>query len=365
MFFVRLLGKSTLGLSYGLVLGEAAISPAMPSSTARAGGIFVPIIKSLAQSADSMPNDPSSRKLGAYLIQSQNQACNCSSALFLTAAAQNLLCIKLAESLGVEIPSRWVTWLKVSCMPALVSLAVNPVILYKIYPPEVKSTPHAPAEAKRKLEQMGPLKRDEWVMIGTMLLTVALWVSGDAIKMASVVAALIGMSVLLLFGVLTWEDCLREKSAWDTLAWFGVLVGMAAQLTTLGVVPLISRYVASSLEAHSVGWFGAFCILQIVYFFIHYLFASQTAHVGALYSAFLAMHLAAKVPGLFSALALAFNTNLFGAITHYSSGQAAVYYGAGYVDLHDVFKLGLAMSLINLVIWALVGAGWWKILGLY
>ncbi|KAL2241033.1 UNVERIFIED_CONTAM: Dicarboxylate transporter 2, chloroplastic [Sesamum indicum] len=73
MFFVRWLGKSTLGLSYGLVLGELAISPGMPSSTARAGGIFVPIIKSLALSAESKPKDPSSRKLGAYLIQSQNQ----------------------------------------------------------------------------------------------------------------------------------------------------------------------------------------------------------------------------------------------------------------------------------------------------
>ncbi|KAL0350108.1 UNVERIFIED_CONTAM: Dicarboxylate transporter 2, chloroplastic [Sesamum radiatum] len=73
MFFVRWLGKSTLGLSYGLVLGELAISPGMPSSTARAGGIFLPIIKSLASGAESRPKDPSSRKLGAYLIQSQNQ----------------------------------------------------------------------------------------------------------------------------------------------------------------------------------------------------------------------------------------------------------------------------------------------------
>lgn len=73
MFFVRWLGKSTLGLSYGLVLGELAISPGVPSSTARAGGIFLPIIKSLALGAESKPKDPSSRKLGAFLIQSQNQ----------------------------------------------------------------------------------------------------------------------------------------------------------------------------------------------------------------------------------------------------------------------------------------------------
>ncbi|KAI3462097.1 hypothetical protein Pfo_018760 [Paulownia fortunei] len=365
MFCVRWLGKSTLGLSYGLVLGEAAISPAMPSSTARAGGIFLPIIKSLALSADSKPKDPSSRKLGAYLVQTQNQCSNSSSALFLTAAAQNLLCIKLAESLGVEVPSRWLTWFKATSLPALISLLASPFILYKIYPPEIKDTPEAPDMAKRKLEEMGPIKRDEWVLMATMLLTVALWISGEAINTSSVVAALIGLSVLLLSGVLDWDDCLGEKQAWDTLAWFGVLVGMASQLTALGVVPWMSKCVAGFLKALSVNWFGAFCILQIAYFFIHYLFASQTAHVGALYSAFLAMHLASKVPCLLATLALGLNTNAFGSITHYSSGQAAVYYGAGYVELRDVFKLGIAMALFTLVMWALVGAAWWKILGLY
>ena len=145
--------------------------------------------------------------------------------------------------------------------------------------------------------------------------------------MASVVAAMLGLSILLLLGVLDWDDCLSEKSAWDTLVWFGVLVGMATQLSTLGIVSWISDGVEKFLKSLSLGWPWAFVILQAAYFFIHYLFASQTAHVGALYSAFLGMHLAAKVPSLLAALALAYTTNLFGALTHYSSGQAAVYYG--------------------------------------
>jgi hypothetical protein len=55
----------------------------------------------------------------------------------------------------------------------------------------------------------------------------------------------------------------------------------------------------------------------------------QTAHVGALYSAFLAMMLATGVPPVIAALSLGFMSNLFGSITHFGSGQAAVYYGAG------------------------------------
>ncbi|KAL9690210.1 hypothetical protein QQ045_010607 [Rhodiola kirilowii] len=364
-YFVKWLGKSTLGLSYGLTLSEALISPAMPSTTARAGGVFLPIIKSLSLAAGSLPGDKSAKKIGSYLVMSQFQAAGSSSALFLTAAAQNLLCLKLAEELGVQIASPWVAWFKAASVPAIISLLATPFILYKLYPPEIKDTPDAPAEATQKLQRMGPMTGNEWGMVGTMLLAVSLWVAGDYIGVPSVIAAMIGLSILLLTGVLEWDDCLSEKSAWDTLAWFAVLVGMAGQLTNVGVVGWMSSSVAKVLKSFSLGWPAAFGILQAAYFLIHYLFASQTGHVGALYSAFLAMHLVAGVPGVLAALALAYNTNLFGALTHYSSGQAAVYFGAGYIELPDIFKYGFIMACVNAVIWAIAGGVWWKILGLY
>ncbi|PNX55510.1 dicarboxylate transporter chloroplastic-like, partial [Trifolium pratense] len=72
-YFVKWLGKSTLGLAYGLSFSEVLIAPAMPSTTARAGGVFLPIIKSLALSAGSEPNSPTSKRLGTFLIQNQFQ----------------------------------------------------------------------------------------------------------------------------------------------------------------------------------------------------------------------------------------------------------------------------------------------------
>ncbi|PON33159.1 Sodium/sulfate symporter [Parasponia andersonii] len=364
-FLVKCFGKSTLGLSYGLTFGEALIAPAMPSSTARAGGVFLPVIQSLALSAGSKPNDPSKKKIGAYLILTQFQSAGSSSALFFTAAAQNLLGIKLAEKLGVIIPNTWITWFKVASLPAIISLIVTPLVLYVLYPPETKDTPDAPALAAKKLENMGSVTKNEWIMVGTMLLAVSLWVFGDAIGVPSVVAAMIGLCLLLLSGVLDWSDCLNEKSAWDTLVWFAIVVGMASQLTDLGIVAWMSNSVAKFLSSFSLGWPAAFGVLQAAYFLIHYLFASQTGHMGALYSAFLAMQVAAGVPAMMAALALSYSTNLFGALTHYSSGQAAVYYGAGYIDLPDVFKIGFVMAVINAVIWGFVGSFWWKFLGLY
>lgn len=65
--FVKTMGSSTLGLAYGLTIAEGIIAPAMPSTSARAGGIFMPIIKSLSEAAGSFPGE-TSKKLGSYLV---------------------------------------------------------------------------------------------------------------------------------------------------------------------------------------------------------------------------------------------------------------------------------------------------------
>ncbi|KAH7431347.1 hypothetical protein KP509_08G044000 [Ceratopteris richardii] len=363
--FVRTFGRSTLGLSYGLTISEALIAPAMPSTTARAGGVFLPIIQSISLSAGSKPNDVSAKKLGSFLVQSQFQAAGHSSALFLTGAAQNFLCIKLAEELGVNFYNPWIQWFEAASVPGLVALLANPLILYKLMPPDIKDTPEAPSLAAKQLEAMGPITQSEWIMMSTMLFAVTLWISGDLIGVSSVVTAMLSLSILLLLGVLDWDDCLSEKAAWDTLTWFAVLVEMANQLTKLGIVEWLADSVDKGLLSLHLGWPAAFIILQMAYFFIHYLFASQTAHVGALYSAFLAMHIVAGVPDVLAALALAYNTSLFGGLTHYSSGQAAVYYGAGYVELPEIFRTGIICGVINCLLWGVVGIGWWKFIGLY
>ncbi|KAH7520917.1 hypothetical protein FEM48_Zijuj08G0196500 [Ziziphus jujuba var. spinosa] len=45
----------------------------------------------------------------------------------------------------------------------------------------------------------------------------------EALGVARVVATMIGLSIILLLGVLDWDDLLKLDITWDTLAWFVVL----------------------------------------------------------------------------------------------------------------------------------------------
>lgn len=78
----------------------------------------------------------------------------------MTGAAQNLLCLKLASELGVNVASPFITWIKAACVPCIAMILITPLLVYKLSPPEIKSTPEAPKEAARQLEAMGPMGRD-------------------------------------------------------------------------------------------------------------------------------------------------------------------------------------------------------------
>jgi anion transporter len=359
--FVRLFGKTSLGLTYSLVFSEAVLAPAIPSVAARAGGIFLPLVKALSEACGSRVGDGTERKLGAYLCLTCFQTSTISSAMFLTAMAANPLSAKLALStVGAEIT--WGSWALAASVPGILSLIAIPLVVYILYPPEMKSSPEAPAQAEKKLEEMGPITMDEKIMGASLLTTVGLWVFGASIGVGSVPAALVGLGTLLISGVLTWGECLKETVAWDTLTWFGALIAMASYLNSMGLIKWFAGTVTALVGGMPAGL--ATVVLTLVYFYSHYLFASGAAHIGAMYAAFLAVAVSLNAPPMAMALLLAFLSNLMGGLTHYGIGSAPPYYGTGYVPLQKWWAVGAVCSVANLLIWAGVGGIWWKFLGL-
>jgi len=251
--FMALLGRRTLGLSYGLAATDLVLAPSIPSNTARAGGIVMPIMTSLARAYGSNPGDGTERRIGGFLTITAYQVNVVTSAMFLTAMAANPLAQKLAGDLKIT---------------------------------------------------------------------------------------------------LTW-------GGWALAA----LVMMASFLNKLGMIPWLSQSIGGLMAGH--GWVFAFLVLSLTYFYSHYFFASNTAHVASMYAAFLGVSVALGAPPLLSALVLGFFGNLFAGMTHYGSGPAPVLFGTGYVEIGAWWRIGFLVSVLNLVIWIGIGGVWWKLLGLW
>jgi DASS family divalent anion:Na+ symporter len=290
--------------------------------------------------------------------------------MFITATAPNPLIVKLiSDATGANISITWGTWALAALLPGLVCIALVPLVVYVIYPPEIKSTPDARTYAKSKLAEMGPMSYGEKVMVAVFALLLILWAGIPAMLFGAdyvvntTAVAFLGLSVLLVTGVLSWDDVLKEKSAWDTVVWFSALVMMATFLNKLGLVQWFSTVVESNIEHLGFDWAISVVILVAIYFYVHYFFASTTAHITAMFAAFYAAGLALGAPPLYLGLLLAGASSLMMSLTHYATGTSPIIFGSGYVSMEDWWIMGFIMSVVNLAVWGVVGGLWWKVLG--
>jgi divalent anion:Na+ symporter, DASS family len=358
-FFINRFGRSPLTLGYSIAAGDVVLAPFVPSDTARGGGIMFPVTRSVAQAAGSEPG-PSAPRLGAFLMLVGFHATYTASAMFLTGMAANPLIAEFAAK-GAHVELTWVKWITGSIVPALLTLTIVPLVIRRLVRPTIDDIGVVRAHARRQLADLGPMRRSEWWLVLVMLGVMAGWVTSPIHKVHNTVVALAGVCTLLLVGVLTWDDLLSERKAWDALIWFAPLLMMADALNEAGVIKVLS----AGLFAHIGAWTGisALVLLAVAYKYLHYGFASMTAHVTALYPSFIAAAMIAGAPPLVSALVLGYFSSLNASLTHYGTGSAPIFFGAGYVGQGTWWRVGLLISLLNVVIWLGVGMIWWKVLG--
>ena len=360
--FMRVLGTTAvLGWRMDCSPPTVVLAPAIPSNTARAGGVIYPILRSLCASLDSVAERGTERRIAAFLTFTAYQGVVVTSAMFLTAMAANPLVVELAAQQGVEIS--WALWAAAAAVPGLLSLLLVPLLIYRLYPPQITHTPAAPEIARQRLAELGAMTRDERILLAVFVFLLSLWIGGGPLGVSATTTALAGVAAMLATGVLAWEDILRERSGWDTLIWFAVLVMLASQLGELGLLAWFTERVSGVL---AVGhWIPSFLGLSLIYFYVHYFFASNTAHVSAMYAPFLALALAVGTPPLLAALLLGFFSNLFASLTHYGTAAAPILFGSGNVDIGTWWRLGLLISAVNIAIWVGAGSLWWRLLGLW
>lgn len=344
LVLVKRLGGRTLGLGYAIALSDLILAPFTPSNTARSAGAIFPVIVSIPPLYGSGPGE-SARKIGAYLMWVAFAATCVTSSMFLTALAPNLLAVELVSSVtGAEIT--WTGWFMGFAPIGGPLFLLLPWLVYKVYPPEIRASAEVPRWAGGELAKLGRITAREMTMAALAIIALGLWIGGGSVIDATVVA-LVGMSLMLIFGVVSWADILANAAAWNVLVWFATLVSLADGLRKVGVVEWIGRG-ASSLLAGYPPMF-VMTMLVVLFFVLHYMFASLTAHATALLPVILAAGV--SIPGMpvrVFVMLLAFSLGLMGVLTPYATGPAPVYFASGYISRGDFWRLGLIFGAIFL-----------------
>ncbi|BDB28969.1 anion permease (plasmid) [Cupriavidus sp. P-10] len=352
LLLVRAMGRKTLTLGYAVMMADALLAPFTPSNTARSGGTIFPVIRNLPPLYDSKPNDPSARRIGSYIMWTAIATTCVTSSMFLTALAPNLLAAELIRK-TVQVDLSWMQWFMAFAPVGVLLLLAVPLLAYLLYPPEVKEGTEVPAWAAQELQKMGPPSQRELLLGLLVLIALALWIFGDK-HVNATTAALMVIGLMLVTRVVTWDDMLANKQAWNTLAWFATLIALADGLSRTGFV----KWFSDTMASHMSGFppLAAAVILVLVFYFTHYMFASVTAHTTAMLPVMLSV--GSTIPGLpmqSFALMLALTLGLMGILTPYGTGPSPVYFGSGYLPAGDYWKLGAIFGVIFIAVFLMIG----------
>jgi DASS family divalent anion:Na+ symporter len=361
LFFVRGFGGTSLGLSYAVQATDVTLASAIPSITARSAGMVLPVTLGITELMGSRPG-PTAPRLGTFLIAAMYQCSAVACAMFFTGQASNVLGANLAMKL-VDVRVTWGSWFLAAVVPGLVSCAVVPWVVYRLLTPELKRTPDAAAFAATELAKMGGLSGAERVTAAVFGGIGLLWMTSGFHALDVAFVALLGLGVLLITGVLRWEQCIGERLAWDVFVWYGGLIKMSELLNATGVTKLWAEVVGGMFPG--VAWPIVLVAVLVIYFYTHYLFASITAHVLAMFPPFVVMLTAVGVPPPLAVMSLLCLANLPAGLTHYGTTTGPILFSIGYVSLRDWWRAGFVVSLVNLAVWLTVGFAWWKLLGLW
>lgn len=351
LVLVKLMGRKTLTLGYAVTVADTILAPFTPSNTARSGGTIYPVIRNIPPLYGSKPHDPSARRIGSYIMWVAIASTCVTSSMFLTGLAPNLLAVELVKKTA-NVDLNWTQWFITFAPAGVLLLILTPLLTYWIYPPEVKEGKEVPAWAAQEIVKIGPLTRRELVLGVLVVIALALWIFGQA-DINPTTVALAVIALMLILNVVTWDDILADKAAWNTFVWFATLVALADGLNRVGFVKWFAGVVASRLAGFSPT--AALVLLVLIFYLGHYLFASITAHVTALLPVMLAV--GSTVPGMSMphlSLALCLTLGIMGIISPYGTGPSPIYYGSGYLPTAQYWRMGAIFGAFNLVVFLAV-----------
>src|SRR6478735_4938875 len=354
LFLVTHLGRRTLGLGYAVALADLALAPLTPSNSARSAGTIYPIIRNIPELYGSRPG-PTARRLGAYLMWVAFATTSVTSSMFLTGLAPNLLAAGMVKaSTGIEIS--WTQWLTGFLPVGALLLLVLPYIVYRIYPPEIRASDDVCSWASAELRQMGAFSGREFVMALLGISALTLWIFGSSLIDPAMVALVI-ISVTLATRIVEWDEVLANGPAWNVLAWFATLVVLADGLNKVGFVGWLGKTAGAHLAAAPP--MVVMVALVALFFLVHYMFASLTAHATAVLPVVLAIGVAVpSMPLRPFVMLLCYSLGIMGVITPYATGPAPVYFASGFIQRRDFWRLGFIFGLLYLGALLLIGVPW-------
>ncbi len=345
--FMKYFGGSIIGLSYSILLTEVVIGPLLPSNTARAASIGMPLVKSLSQYISCNVKNVSEKTIGTYLSFLYICGNAMTSGLFLTAMLSNALVIDVVEPLGLHVT--WMSWFKYMVIPYITFLLIVPFILQLIRKTNVKDLSKLKVLAANNYEELGAINNKEKLIILVFLGMLVLWILSEFINIPIMTTALIGLSIFIFTGILNIKDILSSYGTFSSVMLLGLIISLVNCLIDLKVIDWFSTIISNSVCDFSKT--TVFILLTIIYYFAQYFFTSESSKIMALFAPFLSAGIAIGIDAKVLAITLTAFSSASDVLGSYVCPSALTFYSSGYLTLKQWMYYGIIIAVCFLLIW--------------
>lgn len=362
LILISKFGKTLLHIGYIVSFIDLLLATSTPASPARTGGLVYPLAEGVIDTCKST-SVLSQRKIGGYFTLLAYMTSMTTGSLFMTGMGPNLINVKMASDvLGISVS--WPLWV-IGALPGFVVFLLIPYIIYIIYKPESVSMDEARQRASIELKAAGKFSRNEIIVTGVFLLLLLLWSTSTITKLDTTMVAFIGISLILVFEVIEWEDLVGNKEMWSLLMWFGAILGLSAALTKLGFFSWFAVFLKAVLPTAGLSTYTILILLAMLAIFPHYFFVSFTGYVVAFSPMIFSFVAATDIPRYPAFFLIAYLMVVSCSVTHYGNALGPFLMGKGYNDKKIWWSTGLLITIMHAILYLTIGAMYWNLIGLW
>lgn len=355
-------GARTNRVLIGVILVGFILSFFVPSTTARVS-CMVPIVMGIIAAFGVEQKS----RFAAIMMIATAQADSIWNVGIKTAAAQNMIALGFIEKmLGKTIT--WMDWFIAAAPYAVIMSIVLYYLLLKLMPPEVDEILGGKETIAKAMAELGPMSLDEKKLLGISLILLFFWTTEKIVHpfdTSSTTIAAVTLMLLPGIGVMTWKDA-QSKIPWGTLILFGVGISLGSAILSTKAADWLATIIVAMCGLQTMSALAILAILGAFLIIIHLGFASATALAAALIPIIISILQGVQTQGI-NVIGMTMILQYiisFGFILPVNAPQNMIAYGTDTFEVRDFIKVGVPLTVIGYLTILLLGASYWKWLGI-
>ncbi|WP_409200824.1 DASS family sodium-coupled anion symporter [Methanobrevibacter sp. DSM 116169] len=244
----------------------------------------------------------------------------------------------------------FVNWLFFGVPISVVLLIIIWKFLSYMFPPEIDGIKDGETVIKSKLKELGDVTRQEKLALGILLFSILLWMTTGITGLDSYSVALIGAALFFLLRILDWREA-ENNIDWGLIIFFGGALSLGGAILNTGAAEWLINNVIFLLGA-SPETFIVVIVLMIIAVAITQVMSNVAlAAILIPLSVTLAQSQGLAVGVYAVPISIACSLSF---LLPMADPTVAMAYGTGYVNIKEIFKAGLPIVIIGILLTVLV-----------